>query len=288
MVRKNYRDTLPPLDTLVFFEAAARHLNFSRAAEELVVSQTAVSKRIKRLESHLGCALFLRNGRKLTLTREGQVFAEKCEAILTLAVQALPRPRALNAPIHIACCSAITLFWLDNRLSTFLDRPDAPVINCVTTDDPDHLLNPSFDLTLLYGTGRWEGWETCPLFDNFEVPVAASPLHTVTPILIDTQSPKQGPRWIHHPDFPNLKFRKQIPCSTYAETLSQAKSGMGIALASQVLIAPDLLTGRLQPLAPARYNPSATYHVAWPQHRPLTPAAAALRDHLLCAPSSSS
>lgn len=287
MVRKNYRDTLPPLDALVFFEAAARHLNFSRAAEELFVSQTAVSKRIKQLEAHLGCALFLRDGRKLTLTQEGEVFAAKCEAILALAVQSLPRPQTQNAPIHIACCSAIALFWLDNRLSAFLDQPDAPVVNCVTTDDPDHLLTPSFDLTLLYGAGRWEGWDSRPLFDNIEIPVAASPINVETPILIDTQSPTQGPRWIHHPDFPNLKLRNQIPCPTYADTLTRAKAGAGIALASQALIAADLETGTLHPLAPARHNPSETYHIAWPKNRPLAPAAEALRDHLLSASSSS-
>ncbi|WP_420002597.1 LysR family transcriptional regulator [Arenibacterium sp. LLYu02] len=287
MVRKNYRDTLPPLDALVFFEAAARHHNFSRAAEELSVSQTAVSKRIKQLEAHLGCALFLRDGRKLTLTREGEVFAEKCEAILTLAVQSLPRPRAQNAPLHITCCSAIAPFWLDNRLSAFLDQPDAPVIHCVTTDEPDHLLNPSFDLTLLYGTGKWEGWDSRPLFDNIELPVATSPINAETPILIDAQSPKQGPRWIHHPDFPNLKLRSQIPCPTYADTLTRAKAGAGIALASQPLIASDLQAGTLQPLAPARHNPAETYHIAWPQNRPLTPAVEALRDHLLRTPPSS-
>lgn len=200
MVMKNYRATLPPLDTLVFFEAAARHLNFSRAAEELAVSQTAVSKRIRQLEDHLDIALFLRDGRKITLTPEGQMFAQKCRTLLDHAVQSLPNAAPKDAAIQIVCCSAISLFWLDERLGDYMQHPWSPVVNCMTTDDPDLLLNTQFDLTILYGAGTWEGWEAQPLFENDEVAVAAGKeanleweAQNTPPILIDTCVPNQVP-----------------------------------------------------------------------------------------------
>lgn len=297
MVMKNYRATLPPLDTLVFFEAAARHLNFSRAAEELEVSQTAVSKRIRQLEDHLDISLFLRDGRKITLTPEGQMFAQKCRTLLDHAVQSLPNAAPKDAAIQLACCSAISLFWLDERLGDYMQHPWSPVVNCMTTDDPDLLLNTQFDLTILYGAGTWEGWEAQPLFENDEVAVVAPAgkeanleweAQNTPPILIDTCVPKQGPRWVLWPEFPNLKFRNQEPCSSYADTLKRAKAGHGIALVSQALVAHDLQSGHLQTLTEPRRNADATYYIAWPKEHPLSPAAAALRDHLLSASSSSS
>jgi LysR family glycine cleavage system transcriptional activator len=68
--------TLPPLETFRFFEAAARHLNFTRAAKEIQVTHGAVSQRIKSLEEHLGTPLFRRGGRGLLLTDEGRLLLE--------------------------------------------------------------------------------------------------------------------------------------------------------------------------------------------------------------------
>src|SRR5260221_11005769 len=69
--------TLPPLETFRFFEAAARHLNFTHAAAEMNVTHGAVSQRIKRLEEHLGMSLFRRSGRRMLLTAEGHLLLER-------------------------------------------------------------------------------------------------------------------------------------------------------------------------------------------------------------------
>ena len=75
--------TLPPLETFRFFEAAARHLNFTRAAEEMHVTHGAVSQRIKHLEEHLGAPLFQRSGRRMLLTDEGHRLLERVRAAIS-------------------------------------------------------------------------------------------------------------------------------------------------------------------------------------------------------------
>ncbi len=75
--------TLPPLETFRFFEAAARHLNFTRAAEEMHVTHGAVSQRIKRLEENLGVRLFRRSARRMVLTDEGSRLLERVRAAIT-------------------------------------------------------------------------------------------------------------------------------------------------------------------------------------------------------------
>src|SRR2546422_11461116 len=74
---------LPPLETFRFFEAAARHLNFTRAAKEMHVTHGAVSQRIKRLEEHLGTPLFRRSGRGMLLTEEGRRLVERVSAAIS-------------------------------------------------------------------------------------------------------------------------------------------------------------------------------------------------------------
>ena len=75
--------TLPPLETFRFFEAAARHLNFTHAAEEMHVTHGAVSQRIKRLEEHLGTSLFRRSGRRMLLTDEGNRLLERVRTAIS-------------------------------------------------------------------------------------------------------------------------------------------------------------------------------------------------------------
>ncbi len=103
---KLYRQSLPPLEALVFFESAARYRNFTRAASELYVSQAAVSKRIKQLEDWLGVWLFERYGRMLELTESGMQLSEKVAMGLDYLEASLLSTRGLSrTSIRIAANS---------------------------------------------------------------------------------------------------------------------------------------------------------------------------------------
>src|SRR5258705_10026030 len=88
--------TLPPLEAFRFFEAAARHLNFTRAAEEMHVTHGAVSQRIKRLEEHLGKSLFRRGGRHMLLTDEGRRLLERVQTAISEIAEGVEAIRSEN------------------------------------------------------------------------------------------------------------------------------------------------------------------------------------------------
>lgn len=115
---KNYRRNLPPLDYLLFLEAVARHGNFTRAASELNVSQAAVSKRIKSLEVRLGIDLVTRNGRTVTLTRNGRKLATSASEALDYMSTSLMQIRQERLEkLTLASNVAVSQFWLTPRIN---------------------------------------------------------------------------------------------------------------------------------------------------------------------------
>jgi len=297
MVMKHYRRNLPPLDGLMFFEAAARHMNFSRAAEELLVSQTAVSKRIQQLEAHLGRALFHRDGRKLQLTAEGESLREHASLLLDFAEMTLSNlTQRPDAAVRIAANSAVSLFWLTPRLRSFGLSAEAVPVEMVTTDQISALLDGGNDLAILYGNGGWEGMTSALLFEDVMLPVAAPALAarldpsrplgdqdatTALPLLTFDRISPDWTSWQNWPGLPNLTGWQQLPCRTYAQSIGRALQGDGIALGSRHLLDFELNSGALVPLTPELPHPRNGYHLAHQANRPLTEAASRLHTCLL-------
>ena len=121
---------MPPLNAIRVFEAAARHLSFTRAARELCVTQGAVSQQVKGLEEALGVRLFLRVDRGLKLTEEGRTYAEELGHALRVIEEATGRVRAVpaGAPVTLTCLPSFAHKWLIPRLATFEARnPEVPL-----------------------------------------------------------------------------------------------------------------------------------------------------------------
>ena len=114
-------DRLPPLDLLLAFEAAARHLSFTRAAAERFVTQSAVSRQIQQLEASLGVLLFERRHRALALTEAGGVMQRAVTDSMERLRDATARVRASSAPRQVAITSTpgFASFWLIPRLARF-------------------------------------------------------------------------------------------------------------------------------------------------------------------------
>jgi DNA-binding transcriptional LysR family regulator len=124
------RRTLPTLDFLKGFEAAARHLSFTKAASELFVTQSAVSRQIQSLEEQLGVALFQRRPKDLVLTEAGEMLYRTASDILRQAREAIERLDAAGRPeaLTVTCTVAFASLWLIPRLSAFRqERPGADV-----------------------------------------------------------------------------------------------------------------------------------------------------------------
>jgi LysR family transcriptional regulator, glycine cleavage system transcriptional activator len=169
------RRSLPPTNSLVVFEAAARHTNFTRAAEELAVTQSAVSRQIQLLEDHLGVGLFHRRARGLRLTREGErlhrAVSMGLEHIANVAAD-IRRPRGPRE-LTVATSVAFASYWLMARMAKFRAAHPQIELRLMAASPVYDLAAAGIDLAVRYGAGEWPGVEAVRLFDNEIWPVCA-------------------------------------------------------------------------------------------------------------------
>jgi LysR family glycine cleavage system transcriptional activator len=167
-----------PLDSLVMFASAARHLNFTLVAEEFGTTQPAVSQRIAVLEKHLGIALFKRAHRGVRVTAEGAALYESVREPLSaiqLAVERV-RTRQLREVLTVATDFAFANFWLVPRLAAFQElRPELDV-RIVTSQNGFDIRGEPVDLAISFGSGQWPGCDAQRILPEVVVPVASPAL----------------------------------------------------------------------------------------------------------------
>ena len=152
-------ERLPPLNALKAFEAAARHLSFTRASEELFVTQAAVSHQIKALEEFLGMKLFIRKNRTLLLTEIGQSYYLDIKEVFASLHEATKRLHAMGAKgsITVALPPSFAVQWLVPKLSDFSSKNPDIDVRIKAVDSDDGFLTDDVDLAIYYGKGRWSG-----------------------------------------------------------------------------------------------------------------------------------
>jgi LysR family glycine cleavage system transcriptional activator len=290
---------LPPLNSLRAFEAAARHLSFTRAAEELHVTPAAISHHIKGLEEHLGLKLFRRLNRAVVLTHAGQAcVAGLSDAFDRMAV-ALERLRAqeCSGPLTVSTSPALAAKWLVPRLEGFQELyPEIDVRVSAAMRLVD-FAREDVDVAIRYGTGSYPGLLTELLLTNEVVPVCS-------PALLEGPRPLRAPEDIRHHTllhddtrtsdgaYPNWAMwlraaglegvdASRGPRFDYPGlVLDAAAAGRGIALALSTVAAADLAAGRLaRPFAVTVPTPFA-YYVVCPEPTAERPKVAALRRWL--------
>lgn len=169
------RRTLPPTNSLVVFEAAARHMNFTRAADELSVTQSAVSRQIQLLEDHLGTSLFQRQARGLRLTREGERLHRAVSMGLEHIANVAADIRRQRGPgeLTVATSVAFASYWLMARIAKFRAAHPEIELRLVAASPVYDLAAAGIDLAVRYGLGEWPGVEAERLFDDEIWPVCA-------------------------------------------------------------------------------------------------------------------
>jgi len=270
---RNFRSNLPPLDYLVFFEAVARHGNFTRAAEELNVSQAAVSKRIKSLEVRLGIDLVSRNGRSFTLTQQGQKLAASTSEALDFLNTSMLQIRQTNQnKLTLAANIAISQFWLTPRINEYLISSNAVPITLTASDRDSDLFAQENDVIIYYSTDIPKGWDGAVLFDEVWLPVVAPDLMTEgtdisTLTLLDFE--KLTPKWFNWTDFINLNHyadfadSKRVKLGSYGSSLDAALRGKGIALGCPDVLHYEIEANRLMPLTDYQISTGRSYFVVW-------------------------
>jgi LysR family glycine cleavage system transcriptional activator len=284
---------LPPLSSLRAFEAAARHGSFKRAADELAVTPTAISHRIRVLEDHTGLRLFVRQVRQVTLTDAGAqlypVLRQGFDAIEAVLARLTQAPR--RARVTVSATHAFTAKWLVPRVARFHAlHPDID-LQLHASDDTVDVDAHGIDIAVRYGTGPYPGLATEVMFADAYAPVvnpilgvrAVADLASVPLIHFDWKRPSAAnptwDTWFAHTGLAAHPARGQLRYSDEGHAIQAAVAGQGVALLSLALVADELAAGYLvQPFGPAIAG--YTYHLAMRAEPPPGAAALAVADWL--------
>ena len=171
---------LPPLNALRVFDSAARHLSFTKAAEELFVTQAAVSHQIKTLEEFLGLKLFRRRNRSLLLTEEGQSYYLDIKEIFSSINEATRKllARSAKGALTVSLSPSFAIQWLVPRLSGFNQAYPGIDVRIQAVDREEDKLADDVDVAIFYGRGNWTGLRTDRLYAEYLIPVCAPSLLT--------------------------------------------------------------------------------------------------------------
>ncbi|MBK5415733.1 LysR substrate-binding domain-containing protein [Pseudomonas sp. TH31] len=265
---------LPPLNAVRAFAAAARHQSFSRAAEELHVSHSAVSRHVKLLEEHLGVLLFERRTRQSSLTPAGQAFYEHVSLALAQianAAASLKSGRRVRK-VKINVRPSFAVRWLIPRLPAFMAlHPDIQPEVVTSTLPPDQT-RERFDVVIRRGEADWAtNLQPQVLLDDEIILVAAPSLiqntafnspgdllkHT---LLTGRTRRRDWQDWARHAD---IAIRRDQPVLKFDHlhlVLQAAVDGLGVALCPTSLLGKDLASGRLISPFPELRLPLTRYY----------------------------
>ncbi len=267
--------TLLPLNALRVFEAAARHLSFTRAADELAVTPAAVGQHIRALEDLLGVVLFIRTARALQLTPEAErALPALREGFLRFeeAVKSMQAAQNSNV-LTISVAPSFASKWLVPRLDDYLKgKPDMQV-RVLATDKLTDFAQENIDLALRYGAGGYAEVISEKLMDESVLVVAApalaaslqqpSDLASATLIhddsLLDDPDASSWEMWLQAANVAAANPARGLRFNLSALAIEAAVAGKGVVLAKAHLAAADIAAGRLQPLFDTKSGRAASF-----------------------------
>jgi len=276
------RIKLPPLPTLTAFEAAARHLSFKNAAEELQVTPSAISQHIKKLESDLGTSLFTRRHRTVELTAQGRHLHEVLRGSLTQVANALDeiRDAEKRRPVTIYATTAMSALWLTPRLSAFWKKHSDIAVNQHVSDSPPPR-GATFDLRIWYGSAPANDPRYELLFKDRMVPVCSPSFHEQSKIdslqslarqsLIHLDAETDWTNWqaffnAHEFDGP---IGKGPSVNNYTIAVQSARDSVGLLLGWERLLAPLIKRGLLVALDEFSLPAPGSFYLVSPHSEPL-------------------
>lgn len=294
LMNEHARRLLPPMAALHSFMAAARHGSFSKAAEEIGLTQSAVSRQIATLEDWLQTSLFDRNGRRVQLSADGRAYADAIgpalAAIRVATARALAEPA--ETALRIATLPTFGMRWLAPRLGRLTrDLPDI-VIEFAARSYEFDFDEEGFDAAIHYGVPTWPGAEHDLLFRERAIPVIAPRLmedHPVRtpedllhfPMLAQAERRDAWRQWLHHMGAPTDRMIAGPVFEHFLMLAQAAVAGAGVALLPSFMIEPELEAGTLVCPFDQSVVGEDAYYLAFPAERLGRPQFARLREWLL-------
>ncbi|MES2187046.1 MAG: transcriptional regulator GcvA [Pseudomonadota bacterium] len=276
---------IPPLNPLRAFEVAARHLSFTRAAEELFVTPSAVSHQIKTLEENLGIALFTRDSKALTLTVAGKAYLPGVQEAFKQLVYATHQLQSLGAPaLKINMPPTFAMKWLIPRLGHFLAAHPDIDLKVSTSKHMVDFTREDFDLAVRYGRGVYPGLhsELCLPVEMFPVCSPAllqgeHPLRTPADLrhhrlLHDDSTYADGSNpnwemWLEHSGVTGVDARRGPSFWPSHLVIDAAIDGLGVALAKKEWVVRDLARGLLVRPFETSLAVEFSYWIVYPEER---------------------
>ncbi|MGR1215444.1 LysR substrate-binding domain-containing protein [Metapseudomonas otitidis] len=250
---------LPSLTALRTFEAAARHAHFGRAAQELCVTDSAVSHQIRQLEEQLGVTLFEREGRQVRPSAPARRLLHSLQQAFELILDACDELRdpGSQAQLRVAVTTELAQKWLVGRLADFAERHPQITLHLHEQPLEAQLPGAEMDLAIIYGTGPEDasGYFVRPLPTLQFFPVCSPGLFNQSPLkhprdlarhclLHDDQDGKTWNAWLatHAAD---LRPARHLYLGHAGLTMEAAARGQGVAIGDNLTSAEDLASGRL-------------------------------------------
>lgn len=283
----------PPLYALSVFEAAARHQSFTRAANELCLTQGAVSKQVAQLEAHLGYPLFHRYARSLRLSAQGELLLGYVQRGFQVLEQGMDAAAALTSPLRIKAPSCVVR-WLLPALRDFAAQaPDTPVQLAGVHDHAVNFAQEDVDLAIVYKPRNALADNEQLLFTEELTPVLAPrllqqlglPLAREAdlaqfPLLHPSHDKRDWRQWLAWRGAGTVDYRGGTVFDTLDQAMNAALQGYGITLGDVTLLAPELAAGELlAPFSPPWHSGYAFALACKPDEA--RPAVHGLRDWLL-------
>lgn len=287
---------LAPLYALRAFEAAARHLSYTRAAQELAITQSAVSRHVRTLETDFGCRLFERAGRGLRLTEAGQLLLPGLQQGFGALQAACASLRRDEGALRMKAPSTLTMRWLMARLSRFrVQQPDIEVQLTASWMDVDRVdfAREPFDCAVLLADGVFPaGWQSVKLFEEWLIPVCAPEAMLAG----DWDVARLQAAEQLHPTPDRRDWRQWLQVMGLSEQVAlksgqvfdmlelgivAAARGYGVSIGDLLLVAEDVEQGRLALPWPTAVFSGSSYYLVWPHSARGQQRFERLRDYLL-------
>jgi LysR family transcriptional regulator, glycine cleavage system transcriptional activator len=291
MFKKSF---LPPVADLLAFEAAARHHSISRAADELHLTQSAVSRQIRQLERQLGIALFHRVRQRIVLTDIGRVYAADVRAVLQQLSGASQKVMASagGGLLNLAVLPTLGTRWLIPRLGGFVAGHPEVTVNFAARSEPFDFAQEPFDAAIHFGAPHWAGAACAYLMHEAVVPVcspAFAERHAIRQpddlaavvLLQQSTRPTQWAEWFEQVGVAGAPALRGPRFEQFAMIAQAAVSGLGAALLPSFLVEAEIAAGALTVLFPQALTSADAYYLVYPESRAQVPLLLAFRDWIV-------
>jgi len=284
---------LPPLNALPSFEAAARHLSFSRAADELHVTHGAVSRAVRNLEDHLGVQLMIRASRSVRLTPIGASFAAEIRDVLEhLAAATSAATGQSSGIVSVSTIDSFAARWLMPRLFRFRRVHGDIDVRVATSERLADFVSDGIDIAIRCGGGQYPGLSAELLMKEDHFPVCSPqllkgrhPLRTPADLarhtLLHDVFTVDWAMWLHSAGIDNVDPHRGPTFLSSDHAIQAAVRGEGVVLGRSALVADELAAGHLVRPFELSLPAGFAYYVVYPQRALQRPSVKAFRDWLM-------